>query len=113
MPKTSLPRKRPSVLPLLRARKPVQPAGAVLSPDPTRPTPNTSNPSSDPLSVLYLRVPWSVKREARLAARAQGLSVSEYVTVCLEQVLSTPAPAPSLLRRTSDRVLSWLTVVRF
>jgi len=113
MPKTSLPRKRPSVLPLLRARKPVQPAGAVLSPDPTRPTPNTSNPSSDPLSVLYLRVPLSVKREARLAARAQGLSVSEYVTVCLEQVLSTPAPAPSVLRRTSDRVLSWLTVVRF
>jgi len=35
--------------------------------------------------------------------------VSEYVTVCLEQVLSTPAPAPSVW----SRLMAWFTFVRF
>jgi len=97
-----------------------QPAGAPKKPRPSNQRPSTrsnaserlsdnpSSKSSDPPVVMHLRVPWSVKRATRAAARAQGLSVSAYVAACLSVPASAPV-RPSLWHR----LVSWFTVVRF
>ena len=135
MPKPVFKPKQPSVPSAPKShQKPVQPTGEVFTPNTKKdapkssasPTPLRSPPDpygvvTQDLVTLHVRVPLFVKREARSAARASGVTLSAYVRACLVNALppapTTHATAPEkrvgALGHVYRRLVVWFAGVRF
>jgi len=138
MPKPVFKPKQPSVPSAPKShQKPVQPTGEVFTPNTKKdapkssasPTPLRSPPDpygvvTQDLVTLHVRVPLFVKREARFAARASGVTLSAYVRACLVNALP-PAPTSTTTHATASekrvgalghvyqRLVVWFAGVRF
>jgi len=114
----------------LDGRSPLPPK-PLKKPPSMNPPPNPSAPppeapkapkrSPDPyesftldLVVLHVRLPLSLKREVRFAARASGVTLSAYVRACLVNALP-PAPEKRVgaLGHVYRRLVVWFAGVRF